>query len=237
MSQGNYRIVLLYDADRKTFTARAPELGHCQAEGATRAEAVARIEEEINAQLANMREHGAQPTAPIDEQELTGSFPIKVSRGLHRELLWQSHNEGIGIDQLAGELLAGALDTRRAARAASPRGPQPPQRMPPPEGPDDRGNRIDTRPRGSNYGARYHGILDDRANFIEYVRGLEQSHGGGGMGGRRGGRRRGRGGGGGGRGPGGPMRSEGGGGSGGGGSGGGGGGSSGGGGGSSGGGG
>src|SRR5262249_15336155 len=107
-----------------------PERGHCQAEGATRAEAVARIEEQINAQLANMREHGAQPTAPIDEQELTGSFPVKVSRGLHRELLWQSHNEGIGIDQLAGELLAGALDTPRAGRAASPPRPPAPPRLP-----------------------------------------------------------------------------------------------------------
>src|SRR5690349_11843414 len=101
MSQGNYRVVLSYDSEKKLFTARAPELGQCQAEAPSRAEAIARVEEEIAAQLANMREHGAQPPPAVDETECDGTFQVKLSRGLHRELLWQAHAEGVSIDQLA----------------------------------------------------------------------------------------------------------------------------------------
>src|SRR5262249_50912083 len=171
MSQSNYRIVVSWDAEKKTFTARVPELGQCQAEGASRAEAIARAEEEITAQLANMREHGGQPPPSIDEKELGGTFQVKVSKSMHRELEWMAHNEGAGRDQLCGELLAQATEARRAARLGG-RNHQPPRVPSPPEGPDDRGNRLDTRPRGSNYGPRYHQVMDDRASFLEYVRGL-----------------------------------------------------------------
>jgi len=49
---------------------------------------------------------------------------------------------------------------------------------------------------GQGYGQRYHAVMDDRANFIEYVRGLEpgaRGPGGGGGGGGRGRHRGGRG--------------------------------------------
>jgi len=214
MSQSNYRIVVSWDAEKKSFTARVPELGQCQAEGASRAEAIGRAEEEIAAQLANMREQGGQPPQALDDKEHEGQFQVKVSKSLHRELEWMAHNEGVGIDQLAGELLSQAAEARRAGRGG--RNHTQPRMQPQSEGPDDRGNRIDTRPRGSNYGPRYHQVMDDRASFLEYVRGLEQGargHGPGGGGGggrdrgrRRGGRDRGRGGPGGDRGPGGPPR-------------------------------
>src|SRR5258706_117913 len=68
---------------------------------------------------------------------------------------------------------AAALERRRGGRGKRS-AHQPHRAAAGPEGPDDRGNRIDSRPRGGNYGARYHGILEDRANFIEYVRGLDQ---------------------------------------------------------------
>ena len=58
MSRPNYRVVISFDSERKTFTARVPELVHCTAEGTTRAEAMTQIEQEIDALIANLHAQG-----------------------------------------------------------------------------------------------------------------------------------------------------------------------------------
>jgi predicted RNase H-like HicB family nuclease len=210
MSKPNYRVSVAYDADRKVFLARVPELEHCTGEGATRAEAIAKVEEEIDAQLANMVSHGTTPPRSVDEEIFSGEVACKVSRGLHRDLVFQARAEGVDIDHLVGELLAAALEPRKQSQRAQRSGNRQPHE---PQHHDNIGNRHDgpgRRQGGFGGGGRgnYHAVMDDRANFIEYVRGLENGgHGGGrgpGMGGGGAGgggdrrRRRGRGGGGGG---------------------------------------
>src|SRR5579871_4998156 len=116
MSKPNYRVILTYDADRKMFVGRAPELEHCFGEGATRAEAIARVEEEIDAQLANMLSHGTQPPRSVDEEQFSGELAAKVSKTLHRDLAYQARSEGIELDHLVGELLAAAMEGRKATR-------------------------------------------------------------------------------------------------------------------------
>ena len=216
MSKPNYRATLTFDSDRKVFMARAPELEHCSGEGATRAEALAKLEEEIDAQLANMLSHGSTPPRAVDEETFTGEITAKVSKLLHRDLTYQARSEGIDLDHLVGELLAAAMESRKQHRGVRSGNSRPREDHQPH---DNVGNRFD----GGGGGGRQRGfggrgnnahLLDDRANFIEYVRGLEQSGqqggpsrfgghggqpGGGGRGGR--GRRGGGGGGGGGRGP------------------------------------
>ncbi len=217
MSKPNYRVNLTFDGERKIFLASCPELEHCSAEGASRAEATGKLEEEIDAQLANMLSHGTQPPKSVDEEVFSGQITAKVSKELHREMVFQSRSEGIEIDQLLGELLAAAMEGRKS----TPRGQRSGNRQPQEHVPHDSiGNRHDGRgdrppQRGGFQRGHNPQLLDDRANFIEYVRGLEQSgghpghnrggHGGGpggggvGPGGDRG-RRRGRGGSGGGSG-------------------------------------
>ena len=109
MSRPNYRVVLSFDGERKVFIARIPELAHCSAEGATRGEAITRVEEELDAILHNLAERGGRPPSALDDtdHELTGELKVKVSAGLQRELTWQSHTEGVDLSQLAAELLAG----------------------------------------------------------------------------------------------------------------------------------
>src|SRR5947208_1147217 len=96
----NYRILVTYDPERTVFTARAPELEHCTADGATRAEAVTKIEEEIAAQLANMKERGGHAPTALDDglAACSGEIAAKISKGLHRDLLWQARLEGIGVE-------------------------------------------------------------------------------------------------------------------------------------------
>jgi predicted RNase H-like HicB family nuclease len=195
MSKPNYRATLMFDTDRKVFIARAPELEHCSAEGATRAEAVGKLEEEIDAQLANMLSHGSTPPRAVDEEQFSGEISAKVSKLLHRDLAYQARTEGIDLDHLVGELLAAGMEARKQTRVA--RGGN--RAQPEHHGNDNVGNRFEGggRPqRGFGGRGQNNHLLDDRANFIEYVRGLEQQgtrHGqpGGGGGG---GRRRGRGG-------------------------------------------
>jgi len=169
MPEPRYRSIVQFDSEKGVFVARAPELEHCQAEGATRAEALAKLEEEMDAQIHNMAEQGAQPPAAVDDEEFSGQLALKVSRSLHRELAFQARAEGIELAPLLAELLAAALETRRTARSG-------PRRPPPVESDGERAGRNPDRLR-PGFGGRYHGIMDDRANFIEYVRGLDQGGG------------------------------------------------------------
>ena len=46
-----YRVLIQFDPGRGAYVARAPELSECAAEGDTRAEAFAQLEEELEAQV------------------------------------------------------------------------------------------------------------------------------------------------------------------------------------------
>jgi predicted RNase H-like HicB family nuclease len=181
MSKPNYRVTLSFDGERKLFVARAPELEHCFAEGATRAEAIAKLEEEIDAQLANMLSHGSAPPRSVDEEIFSGEISARISKSLHRELAYMARSEGLDVDQVVSEILAAGIEQRRSARVGGRRATEDGNRAP--------GNHYEGGGRGRfNGNARGNTqLLDDRANFIEYVRNLENGGvGGGGFNGRHG---------------------------------------------------
>lgn len=182
MSSTNYRVLLSFDSDRKAFVARAPELGQCSGEGPTRSEAIARLEDEIAAQLKNMQGSGHKPPAPLDESPLSGEVALKLSQKLHRDLQWQAHLEGVDLEHLLIELLAGGLEQRKSTSRPRHGG----QGRQAGEAEQVSGNSAGAQGgRRQGYGGnRYNtNLLDDRANFIEYVRNLEHNanaHPGGG---------------------------------------------------------
>jgi predicted RNase H-like HicB family nuclease len=177
MPSVNYRVTVTFDPARQLFIARTPELAHCMAEGASRSEAIQKMEEEIAAQLRNMAEAGRTPPAAVDDEQPAAPVPLNLTSYLRRELQFQARSEGVELDQLASEILAAGLEARRATRgqgalrSAQPSGNQ---RQPGAESEGFRG-----RPgRGFSQG-RYANpaLLDDRASFMEYVRGLEGGNG------------------------------------------------------------
>ncbi len=172
MSQ-SYRMIVTYSEAKQAFVAEVPELPSCEATGATRAEALAKLEEEMKAQLENMEAQGVELPQPIDRLELDGSLALKVSPALHRDLVFLAKAESVELDVLLAELLTRGVKERWGGRGYG--GPR----------------REGGRPRREEGGARYHNIMDNRENFIEYVRSLDtpRGPGGGGQGGRRGGRR------------------------------------------------
>jgi predicted RNase H-like HicB family nuclease len=219
----NYRVQVQFDAAKNVFLARAPELPQSSAEGATRAEAVARLEEEIAAQVATIADQGGNPPRAVDEMpvvsaspdeppsfsssasgQLDGRISARVSPSLHRELLFHARVEGLPLDVLVGELLSESLAIRGIRDLRMPRGPRHPDDQPradagrPPRR-DDRGGGPGPGGGGGRGRDRaYSDIMESSASFLEYVRAQEQGQGrpggGGGGGGGRGGGGRGGGG-------------------------------------------
>ena len=168
-----YRILITVSDDG--YQAVVPELPTCRVEGNTRAEALAKLEEALPAHIENMRDNGEDVPEPIDAQEVDGRLEARVSSQLHRELLFQAKAQNLDLAHFISELLLrGMFHTPRPRRNSSS------------SAGSDRGNRGNRR-RGMDHD-RYHGIMENRADFIEYVRQLDK--GGGGGGGGRGGRGR-----------------------------------------------
>lgn len=160
----NYRFIISFDPEKKAFVARAPELVSCTAEAPTRAEALAALEEEVAAAVENITAQGERPPVPLEEQQLDGKLNVKVTPELHRELLFLAQAAEVELDLLLTELLTRSVGYRRGGGG---RGRQ----------------RQDSRGRGQRRdpaGQRYHDIMENRADFIEYVRRLESGGGGGG---------------------------------------------------------
>ncbi|MCB9555466.1 MAG: type II toxin-antitoxin system HicB family antitoxin [Deltaproteobacteria bacterium] len=162
-----YRVLLRREAE--AFVALVPELGRLSARGETRAEALAAVEQEIAAALENMAEQGEKPPVPVDEAAYDGALNLQVSADLHRDLDFAAKEAGIATEDYAAELLARALPLRRHGGGRSTRHP---------DGDRDQGRRRGRGPQGS----RYRDIMDNRADFIEYVRGLDGGGGGAGAG-------------------------------------------------------
>jgi predicted RNase H-like HicB family nuclease len=190
----NYRVYVQYDAGRGAFVASAPELPRCLVEAPTRAEALALLEEEIDAQVATMRDQGRAAPIAVDEMSpapepaegepgaadaprgraLDGRIAAKISPSLHRELLFHARAEGLPVDILVGELLAESLAWRSARELRPPRGPGRDRGRGDRGERDDRGNRARPDGRGrSDYGD----VMEDKGSFLDYVRGLEQGRG------------------------------------------------------------
>lgn len=158
----NYRIVLTYLGESSQFKATAPELEQCEVQADTRSEALTKLEEEIEARLENMKEQGIEPPRPIDEREFDGKLSLTISSTLHRELTFLAEFEKMELEVLVAELLTRSIT---------------PQRQPQHRGGKGEGRK--NRPR-EGQGRRYHDIMENRADFIEYVRSLDQGGGGGG---------------------------------------------------------
>ena len=171
-----YRIIITYLPEKEVYQARAPELPGAVVEAPTRAEAMAELEEEITAQVEVIKDQGGVPPTPLDATELDGKLSLEVTPELHRELLFLAKADNIELSLLVNDLLVRAVSRRwGGARRAHGGGGNRQQ----PKGERGRG-----RPR-EGQGNRYHNIMEDRAEFIDYVRKLDGGGGRPNPGGRR----------------------------------------------------
>ncbi len=176
MIPDGYRMYVAYDTEKKKFVVRIPELGNLTAEGETRSEALVQAEEKLEQAFRQAAEDGSEMPAPLDGNEYSGEFMIKVSPSLHRELAFIAAREGLELNQIAKEALS--IGTTIRFQEDSGRINRDARQI--------NGKERDNR--RSHRGSKYFNIMDDRANFIDYVRNLDS---GGGRGNRRGGKNRG----------------------------------------------
>lgn len=97
--------------DGDMFAASVPELPGCLAEGATREEALANLEEALASWLSAALESGFDVPAPKGEaepEEYSGRFSVRLPRSLHRRLAARAETEGCSLNQLVTATLAGS---------------------------------------------------------------------------------------------------------------------------------
>jgi predicted RNase H-like HicB family nuclease len=166
MSADSYRLLVIFDNEKKKFVARIPELPDLQVEGESRAEAVAKAEEALEEAFRKAASDGTEMPAPFDQTEFTGELTLKVTPTLHRELAFLARHEGVDLNQLVSELLAASVAGRAAPRTGGHRREEHFR-----EGRE--GNNRRRPPRGQDY----FNIMEDKASFIDYVRKLDSGGG------------------------------------------------------------
>lgn len=196
-----FRVQIKFDGESESFRAVVAELG-LSATGASRSAALEAMEAAIEDHIAAVAAEGGHLPEPSDlvTKGTSPKLELQLASPLYRDLAYQASLDGITPEELAKALLAyaiGALEGRdggaRRGRAEAPnRGAtrREDQRDERGNQRDDRGNQRDDRggarrdDRGGPRRGReqYRPELDDKANFLEYLRNLEK---GGGRGGRR----------------------------------------------------
>ncbi|RMD57948.1 type II toxin-antitoxin system HicB family antitoxin [Candidatus Parcubacteria bacterium] len=178
MIPDGYRVLICYDSESEDFVAYVPELEGIKVHGKDRAEVVQKVEEQIEQAIKTAADNDQKLPEPVDGREFDGKIELSVTPSLHRELEFQARAEGTDLGALCGELLAAALELRRARARQS-------------QQQSNVQNHSDSRRKGGRRGRGgrdYFAIMDDKASFLEYVRSLETNPARGGGGRRRGGR-------------------------------------------------
>jgi predicted RNase H-like HicB family nuclease len=169
MIADGFRIVVQYNSDQQQYIANVPELGTgIRAEGQTRIEAMEKAEEAIESEIRHAAEEERKLPTPIDMADFDGQLSIELSADVHRELVFLAYQNNTKAEKLAAELIVAGITRKTSPRAA------------PSAKHNDRNETKDNgRKRGRGRQRKdYHSIMDDRASFIEYVRGMERRGGG-----------------------------------------------------------
>ncbi|MCC7384715.1 MAG: hypothetical protein IT384_22895 [Deltaproteobacteria bacterium] len=194
-----YRIHIHFEPDQGHFAASVPELG-LSSTAKTRSELITAVEDAIEARIQEAASGKTLP-APIDTQSLPSTIAVPLSGGLARELFYQAKRDNLTPESLAAELIA------RGVGQSEARGPRRRRDEAAPGAPGESASSGDEQPadlsherrdpggdrgpprRGRRDREGYRPELEDKANFLEYLRGLEKGPGQGGGGSGGGGRR------------------------------------------------
>lgn len=122
-----YRIEMYRDEDG-SWAAEVPELPGCVAAGDTPDEAVAMIEDAIEAWIEAAASDGrpVPPPSPMDEA-YSGRFLLRAGKTLHRQLVVRARREGVSLNAYCMMALAQAVGmsewASRPAQVGRPEGP------------------------------------------------------------------------------------------------------------------
>ena len=173
-----YRLLVKVNPETEKFTAEVPEMG-IEVIAETRVDAVDEAEKEIESKIAEAAGGGEPVPEPSDVSAEAQPITLSLVGPLHRDLLFHAKAAGMEPNELANQLLCHALGSLVGRRQPRPKAA---------EGEERRENRGDREEGNSHHGRGkrrgryrkegYRPDLDDKANFLEYLRGLDRSGGG-----------------------------------------------------------
>jgi predicted RNase H-like HicB family nuclease len=183
-----YRVTLSYDPDHARFDARLPELD-VEGKGETRADALADLEAAIEARVERAAVDGETLPAPLDETPPALELSLTLAPSVARELRFQAQRAGLSVEALATQLVAQGLGPGPLRKGAPARRTEAAVDAEAPTGPAHGDDRDSQPPKKRHHKGRrrrqegYRPDIDDQANFLAYVRGMEKGGGGRGRGG------------------------------------------------------
>ena len=104
----NYPVAIerISEEDGGGFFASISLLPGCMSDGETLEEAYENIENAKKEWLRSMLERGMNIPAPVDQEEFSGKFLVRLPKSLHRTLVQISKREGVSLNQYVANALA-----------------------------------------------------------------------------------------------------------------------------------
>lgn len=175
-----YRIQVLFDPQQGVQRARVPELD-IEVEGDTRASAIEKAEQAIEARIEELATSEQGVPKPVDADPLTSTeVTLSLAEPVYRDLAFAARTAGLSPDELASQLLIRALDRVEGRRAPKPKAAAPEEGADEQPRDDQEGQgkkgRGRGRGRGRGKGRRegYNPEIENQANFLAYVRDMEK---------------------------------------------------------------
>lgn len=102
----NYRVALQYDPDGY-WIAEHPELPGCKADGETAQDALSSLDISRELWIESCLANGLEVPEPQEAPQYSGRFVLRIPKSLHRELASEAEAEGISLNSLVSNVLAG----------------------------------------------------------------------------------------------------------------------------------
>jgi antitoxin HicB len=102
----NYRVALQYDPDGY-WIAEHPELHGCIADGETAQEALTSLDISRELWIVSRQAAGLDVPEPQEAPQYSGRFVLRIPKSLHRDLANEAESEGVSLNSLVSNVVAG----------------------------------------------------------------------------------------------------------------------------------
>lgn len=106
----NYKIEIVEDKEEGGYVLHCPELNGCMTCADTIEEGLTLLEDAKKSWLTACLEDGIAIPEPINIDEYSGQFKLRIPKSLHKELAERSKKEGVSMNQYCVYLLSHNLN-------------------------------------------------------------------------------------------------------------------------------
>lgn len=172
----DYSISVHFDRGQKSFVATVLEIPELRAVGGQREQAIRELDRKLEQFIQNAKRKNEAIPEPIQLKRYPDRLEVGISQTLFRKLDLLSRQEKVSLDQLVSELLTGSVERRKETshKGNDNRRPQPHHQQQ-----SQSGNQRHGHQQRRGQSRNYHDTMDNRENFMEYVRNLEKGGGSG----------------------------------------------------------